>query len=357
MKHILVINTIGMGYEGISSVILNYLEHMDKENLDLHIAVSPDTDCEILARIEKIGKFEKIAERNTNLKEYIIQLTRLLKKEKFDAVHIHGNSGTMFLETLIAKVYGVNNIIVHCHNTVCSHPIINFIFKYPMCILADKRIACSSASGKWLYHQFPFIVLNNAIDLEKYRYNEELREYHRARMNLRNSYVIGHSGSFIEQKNHEFLIAVFYEYHKMNQNAKLLLMSDGPLMEEIKKKIEMLGLRDSVIFAGRRSDAAEYYNAMDLFLLPSRWEGLPLVMIEAQANALPVIVSDVITDEAMCTPRTFKLDLKLGEKIWAEKIKYIESMNFNRNDNVESFMQNKAFDIKQEASTLRNIYL
>ena len=99
MKHIFVINTIGMGYEGISSVILNYLEHMDRENLDLHIAVFPNTDRKILERISKIGRCEVVPERNNNLKEYIIQLCRLLKTREFDVVHIHGNSGTMFLET------------------------------------------------------------------------------------------------------------------------------------------------------------------------------------------------------------------------------------------------------------------
>ena len=143
------------------------------------------------------------------------------------------------------------------------------------------------------------IILPNAIDPERFKFNERARQEIRSRYGIaEDDFVIGHVGRFYPQKNHEFLIDVFNEVHKQKSNAKLLLLGDGPLQEQIRQKTKSLGLVESVIFVGLQKDPAPFYSAMDVFVFPSLWEGLGIVLLEAQYNGLPCIVSGAIPDEA-----------------------------------------------------------
>lgn len=353
---VLVINTLGLHYEGITSVIFNYINAMDRENLNVSFIAFNDIEESLKMRFQKLGIIYFVQKRKKNIKQYVKDLDRVLSN-KFDVVHIHGNSGTMAIESILAKKHKVKKIIVHCHNTTCDHKVLNEFLKAPMNLCATDRIACSDASGKWLYGRRMFITLNNAIDINKYHYDQYKRDIFREKFGVRDEFVIGHSGHFSEQKNHYFLIDVFYAYHKIDNSAKLLLLSDGPRLEAVKEKVRQLDLSEHVIFAGRRNDASDIYNAMDLFLLPSLWEGLPLVMIEAQANGLPILVSDTITQDAKCTQRTFYYSLGYGADAWAKKIAEIGKMQFDRNDNMDTDIRNKGFDIEYEADVLRKIYL
>ena len=264
----------------------------------------------------------------------------------------------MLIETALAKLRGVKKVIVHTHSTSTNHHLANVVMRYPMMYIAQVRLACSKAAGDWLYGNQKYMVLNNAIDLGKYRFDPQKREQYRKEFGVKEEeFLIGHIGHFTLQKNHFFLLNVFKAYHSQNPKAKLVLIGDGPDQQEVKKAAKDLGIWNQVVFTGRRSDAVYIYSAMDLFLLPSRWEGLPVVMIEAQANGLPMLVSDVITRDAGCTDRVCWKSLSTGYDAWAEEIGEIAALPCARTDDLTSSICACGYDIHKEADTLRNIYM
>lgn len=356
MKKVLVINTIGLNYEGITSVIYNYCNALDKKDIEISFIGHENMNPVLKEQFESIGEVLITPKRKSNIKGYIKSLDKILKS-KYDVVHIHGNSGTMAIETILAKIHGVKNIIIHGHSTKCNHPIINKVLTPIMKISSDYYIGCSNAAGSWLYGKSPYIVLNNAIDINKYVYNDTIRKECRKELGVMNEFIIGHIGHFTETKNHTFIIDIFEKVYQQLPTAKLLLVSDGPKLEEIKEKVSQLGLDNRVIFTGRRNDAYRLYQAMDLFLFPSLWEGLGMVTIEAQTASLPVLASDTISQETNCTNRIFykSLDEKAGN--WAKEIINIKNKEFSRKNLLVDNIRQHGFDINKEAEKLREIYI
>ena len=355
MKKVLIINTVGFQYNGINSVISNYLTNMNREGLRFVFPVYEDIMPSLKAELEALGETAVVSNRKKKITGYMRDLMGLMK-DNFDAVHIHGNSGTMLIEVALAKLCGVKHVMIHSHSTRTNHPIVNRLLKAPMMCLADTCIACSRASGQWLYGNYPHTVLNNAVDLPGFRFSEESRETYRREFGIRDEFLIGHIGHFSAAKNHFFLIDIFREFHKLEPRSKLLLLSDGPRFEQVKAKVAELGLEDAVIFAGRRNDIAGIYSAMDLFILPSCWEGLPLVLVEAQANGLPVLASDVITEDAICTDRILYKSLEDGAPAWADQLMQLRDRGYDRTADTHPDIAAKGFDIREEAEKLRTIY-
>lgn len=357
MKKILIINTVGFQYEGITSVILNYIGSMDRENLDFTFPVYVDTHPKLKEQLNTLGRTVTVPDRKKDVKGYVAQLYRILG-EGYDVLHVHGNSGTMLIETVLAKLRGVKKVIVHTHSTSTDHPIANAVMKYPMMLLAEERLACSRAAGEWLYGNHPYTVLNNAIDIKKYRFDPQKREQYREEFGVKeDEFLIGHIGHFSPPKNHIFLLDIFKAYLERDQKSKLLLIGIGPDQPQVKEKAKELGIWDQVIFAGRRSDASSIYSAMDLFLLPSRWEGLPLVTLEAQANCLPALVSDRVPLEVKCTDHVFFEPLTDASREWALNLEKIRRLDTDRAANTYGDIAGKGFDISREAESLRRIYL
>jgi len=186
MRKILIINTIGIGREGISSVIYNYCSNMNYPEFSFTF-VTPKIHKikkDVKEQFETIGRVCLLSDRQNKTLFYLKELKRLLKQEKFDVIHIHGNSGTMLLEVLIAKICGIKYIITHCHNIVCDHWIINKIFRIPMIWMATSLLACSKEAGEFLYGSHDFKVLNNAIDADKYKFNVETRRTYRTKFKI-----------------------------------------------------------------------------------------------------------------------------------------------------------------------------
>ena len=198
------------------------------------------------------------------------------------------------------------------------------------------------------------IILNNAIDTSKFSYNKEIRKSIRKKENLEGKFVVGHAGRFVNQKNHEFLIDIFYEIHKMDKNTELLLFGDGPLRQNIEIKVKNLKLESNVKFMGIKQNINEYMQAMDIFLLPSFYEGLPVVGVETQTSGLSCIFSTNVTEEAKLIEDTIYIDLDKGAKYWAEQA--LQFKETQRKDK-SSLIAERGFDIKKEARKLQNYYL
>ncbi len=357
MPKIGIISLVPMELQGITSVIYNYTLNMDKTDIVMEFITHGDIPDSVLKDFSQIGPMHILSHRKASLLQYAKDLTKLLKKQKYDAVHIHGNSGTMLIESLIAKYCQVKKIIVHVHNTSCNYPALNKVLVPIMKCLATDYAACSPDAGKWLYGKTPFTVFNNAIDPVLYRFDSQICKEVRDEFSIGDATLIGHIGHFSTQKNHTFLIDIFEKFHSQNKNSKLLLIGDGPFLSDIQNKVSALGLQESVIFAGKRTACHRLYQAMDLFVLPSLWEGLPLVIMEAQAAGLPILASTAVPTEAKIRNCMYRMELTEGVDAWANQMQEILQTHKAHEDNPETDIARAGFDIRQEAKKLRHLYL
>lgn len=355
-KKVLVVNTIGMGFEGMSFVILNYLRNMPREDLQLHITADRELCDEMREILEALGTVHIIPMKQEDPKGYLMGIRQILKTG-FDVIHVHGNSGTMAMEAVLARMCGVKKVFVHSHSTKTDHPLVNAILKYPMMLCASRRLACSAGSGKWLYGNWKHTVLNNAIDLARFRFDPDVRDQCRKEFGLGEAFVLGHIGNFYEPKNHSFLIDVFAEFHKLQPDSRLLLAGGGPDVDLAVEKVNQLQLQDAVIFAGRRTDVERIYQALDVFVMPSLWEGLPLVLLEAQASGLPVLASDRITKDVQCSRNFRYLPLEEGPAVWVEQLLQLREAPVDRTGDAARGLRERGFDIRTEAERLHRMYV
>ena len=282
--------------------------------------------------------------------KYFFTLKKIIKDGNYDAVHINMLSLANILPVLAAQFTKVK-VIIHSHNagmpSGLARKVLHFINK-PFVALADNRLACSEAAGKWMFGKKSFTVIPNAIDLSVFSLNEEKRNEIRQKYNIGDSVLIGHVGRFAEQKNHAFLIDVFAELCRKSAKYKLMLVGEGELMEEIKQKVADAGLKDKVIFTGSVSNVQDYMQAMDVFVLPSLFEGLPVTGIEAQASSLPCVFSDRITKELKITDNVVFVPIE-DKTAWIKEIEQLTSTP--RIDNTAK-LKESGYDIKNSIKLL-----
>ena len=268
----------------------------------------------------------------------------------------------------VAKKYGIKEIIVHSHNAGNMYGKLKLYFheknKKNIDSYANHFWSCSRLASKWLYedeiiNSDKFKVINNAIDIEKFDYNEDIRKKYREDMNLKDKFVLMNVGRFNIQKNHHFLIDVFNEVRKEINEAKLLLVGVGELEDEIKDKVSKLGLNDYVEFLGTRNDVNNLMQASDIFLMPSLFEGLPVSAVEAQASGIRCILSDKITDEIKITDLVEFLDIDKEDSVdkWKDLIISIKDKGLDDRKSKKEDIKNAGFDIKSEAKKLEEFFL
>lgn len=356
---VLVINTVRFKLNGISAVIKNYYQAMDKKNLQMDFVAIDDPSDEYRCFFET-NHLRCFVFHKKNIDSYFCKILNLCRKEKYDIVHIHGNSANMAIELFAVTLGGVKVRIAHSHNTTTMHPFMHNLLWPMFSKLCTTRLACGEDAGKWMYRDKNFTVLNNGIQTKDYAFSEEKRNTVRKELGIQDDEILlGHVGNFIEQKNHSFLIDIFSEVHSENPKFKLLLISDGMLMPIIKDKVHSLGLDDAVIFLGKTLKVSEYLQGMDLFLLPSLHEGLPVVLVEAQAAGLICAVSNTVAKEADLTETSVFLPIN-STAPWAEAVKKLGYKKRNREEdstNNIALIKEKGYDIEQNADKLRQIYV
>jgi glycosyltransferase involved in cell wall biosynthesis len=252
--------------------------------------------------------------------------------------------------------------IAHSHSTSSGSglaAVVKDILQKPLkSNSVDHLFACSEAAGEWLFgskNMNAVSILKNSIDANKFVYNEITRVQVRRNLAIDQRFVIGHVGSFIEPKNHMFLIDIFKEIHEKNNKSVLMLVGRGELSEKVTLKVKELGLEDSVMFMGIRTDIPELLQAMDVFLFPSLYEGLPLTLVEAQAAGLIVIASDKITEEINLTNLVKFISLERPASYWAEKL--FQYTNSYKRRNTHEKICEAGYDVKENAKWLEEFYL
>lgn len=298
---------------------------------------------------------------------YAKSLKSILNQTEYAAVHFN-MSYANFIPIIIARWIGAKKIIMHSHSTAIDDRrdsirfakiIIHKLGRYLMNYMADEYLACSSLAAKWMYpgsilQSKHYHMARNAIDVSKYNYNPHVRDDIRRKLKINDdTFVIGHVGRFTYQKNHEFLINVFKKVHQKVNDSVLLLIGEGPDEGIIKQKVKELKLNNNVMFLGRRNDVPKLFQAMDCFVLPSRFEGLPIVGIEAQAAGLPCVFSTAITAEASVSDEVVFTSLD-DMSHWISNI--LATSTKQRKACEKSCLDTAGYNIQSEIKKIESLY-
>lgn len=327
MRKVLLISSRPLEHSGMTNVELNVISY-NKDIIDFEVACGFDYISEYIEVLDNMRITHIRLPDKSNVIKYMEAIRKVVKKGKYEAVYIHGNSAMMIMEALPSKLGGAY-VVTHCHNTSTLHPLAHYLSKPLFNMLVDVKIGCSEGAAKWAYCGKRQQVVLNGINTSKFKYDPIKREKMRSILSLRNNTVIGHIGTFNYQKNHEKLVSVFDVIHKRNNSAKLLLIGDGENQNSIKNLIASKGLSEAVIIIDHVDNPQDYLQAMDIMVLPSRFEGFCLVAIEAQCSGLPVLASDS-SREAIVTKESKVLSIKERDSVWADEV--INMMTYERED-------------------------
>lgn len=361
MKKVLVVNTVSSKLDnGIFKIMYEYAKET-KDYFLYDFVLTGNIEQEAISKLESIGnKFFVYRDfRHKRPIKYLKWLNGLLLENKYDIIHVHGNSATMLLEMYAAKANGIDKRICHCHSSSSKFKVIHNLLKPALNKTVTSAVACSQVAGEWLFTT-NFSILNNGISSSKYQFSEKERKQYRELLKIEDSFVIGHVGYISDEKNQLFLIDIVECLINDIPNIKLLLIGGGNELPQLKEIIKNKKLDDYIITLGRRNDVPRLYSAMDLFVFPSKFEGFGLVLVEAQANGLICLSSDNVPKETAIDNSTKYLSLS-DMNLWNEEIKSISINQISLNRKVISqanidVICKKHFDINTNRQKLIDLY-
>jgi glycosyltransferase involved in cell wall biosynthesis len=356
----------GLNRGGAETMVMNLYRFIDKSKIQFDFIVHTTDKCDYDDEIHELGGKIYHIPRYTGKNHYLykkVWRNFFQKHPEYQIIHGHMRS-TASIYLRIAKQYGLTTI-AHSHSTSSGtgfSAIVKNLLQYPIRYIADYLFACSYNAGMWLFgkkacQKDNFFIVNNAIDTKKFIYDKNKREKKRKEFRIEDKFVVGHVGRFHTSKNHQFIVDIFKEVHDRNSNTVLVLVGDGELRQSIENKVQELGLENSVIFTGVRSDIPEIFQAFDVFVLPSLYEGLGMVAIEAQATGLPCIVADTIPKEAFVTDLIHVLSLKESKNHWVNKILELAESSNKKRINTYEQIKLRGYDIKETSEWLEKFYL
>ena len=290
-----VLQVIGsLGYAGVEAVVMNYYRHVNTEQVQFDFITcsqEPERfDDEIISRG---GHIYRLPSRSRSPFAYMRELYNLIKINDYKIVHVHQNSASMAMDGIVAKMCRVPVIIGHSHNTFCRVKWQHYLFKPIVNFVLTYRFACSERAGRWIFgNRSDIKLINNAIDTSIYQFDNNIREKVRTELNLNNSFVVGFVGRLSHQKNLFRLLDIFKNLCTINDDAYLLLVGDGEQRKPLEEYACNLNINNKLLFLGKVNNVNEIMMGMDVFFMPSLYEGLPVVIVEAQATGLTCVISD-----------------------------------------------------------------
>ena len=348
-----------MGRGGLETMLMNYYRQIDRSRVQFdfltHRAEPADYDKEIKALGGKIYHLPRLVPWSPSYRRALARFFR--EHPEYRVIHVHQDclSGVILK---VAERCGVPVRIAHSHSSSQDRN-----WKYPIKLYYKRSIpryatalfACGQEAGEWMFDGAPFHILNNAIDTRAYLFDPRRAAQVREALGIpADAFVIGHVGSFAATKNQTFLLDIFFVLCRQVPEARMLLVGDGGLRGETEKKATELGLRDRIIFTGVRGDVPDLLQAMDVFVFPSIFEGLPLALVEAQAAGLPCLISDSIPPDCDLTPLVRRLSLKEPPEAWAEAL--LSARGAERTD-TGALIGAAGFDVAENARRLQEYYL
>lgn len=364
--HVLVLDTV-MDRGGAEAMIMNYMRHIDRNVIKFDFLTNRDYRAAYEDEIESLGGrvYHMCPMYPGKFRQYKREVREFLKEHpEYKIIHSNLEERSYFA-LKEAKKLSVPVRISHSHNRplgVNLKLIMRYYFRFMLKYYNTHMFACGTEAGDWLYgkkNRDKVIIMKNAIDADEYRYNLEISKSMKRELGIEGKKVIGHVGRFFLQKNHTFLIDIFKAVHDRDPETVLLLVGGGEqddaLKNQIKDKVNHLGLTDSVKFLGVRDDVAKVVQTFDVFLLPSLFEGLPVTMIEAQAAGLPCVISDKVPIQCDITGNVEVVALEDSLDKWAETVCRLAD-EFEKKDTYEMIVKT-GFDIGENARWLEKFYI
>lgn len=347
---------------GVESVIMNYYRNIDREKLQMDFLCN-SSNIAYEDEIKKLdGEVYKIKPRSKNVFTYYKQLNQFFKNNshKYSTIWVNICSLANIDYLIYAKKYKIKHRIIHCHNSQNMDSKLRLVLhqfnKIRLGKYATDYWTCSQGASEWFFNSNQnkkIVLVHNAIDCDKFKFDMNTRKEYRKDLNLDGKLVFGNIGRFHFQKNQLRLLEIFKKISEKKENTVLLLIGDGEEKDKIVDKIKELKLEDSVKLLGIRDDVEKILQCMDAIIFPSLFEGLPLVLVEAQANGLPIFASDTITKEIIIGDNVTLISLEKDNEYWA---KTILDSNLDRCDNYES-LQKEGYDIKKESKKIERLLL
>jgi len=361
-----VLHVIGlMDRAGAETMIMNLYRNIDRSRVQFDFVENSYAPAAYDEEIKKLGGriYRCMHYNGKNHFAYVKWWKNFFNEHKNDYVAVHGHIGsTAAIYLKIAKKYGLYTI-AHSHSSGTDHSLMAFlyaIYSYNTRNIADYFFGCSLIAGidrygKNVVESNKFTVLNNAINTADFQFDATVRQKVRRELGINDdAFVVGHVGRFLSVKNHRFLVEVFSKILDKKPDSKLLLVGDGELRHEIEDKVERLGIKGQVIFTGVRSDVNRMLLAMDVFVFPSLFEGLPVTLIEAQTSGLPCVMSDKVPEESIKTQGlVFIKKLEDNAEMWAEEV--IECSSIERKSRIDE-IKSAGYDITHTAAWLADFY-
>lgn len=361
MKILVVCRNLKLG-SGITSWILNYYRVLaSKKDVTIDLLVE-----EPIANSQKLNipndiHLIKIPSMKHHFWQYLLDWHRISQycETDYTYVHIHLDNLVRFFYLFFLRKK--NNVILHSHNSYNDevennkikwllHQLGKLIVKHGKFI----HFACSDLAANWLFGKAPYYQINNGIDLVDFKYNASLRREYLTQFNLVGKHVYGHIGRFAYQKNHERLIKIFSEIYQRDKLARLVLIGDGYNKEKIESLVSTMNLKQVVLFLGYRSDVDQLLNMLDYIIFPSLYEGLPISLVEAQANGIPVFYSNQITQEVSLLPESFSFSLAENDEKIANRIMQIKPLE--RREKAVTLLKKSGYEKKDVIDKLYHFY-
>lgn len=364
-KPIRILHVLGdLNLGGAEALVMNIYRNIDRDRIQFDFVIHTENECAYNQEIRNMGGniFAVPRYNGLNHLKYSKAWNRIFSEKKYNIIHCHVRS-TAAIILYIAKRYGIYTIS-HAHNTSEERTLRGLckrLYEIPIRYVADSFFACSYDAGKWQFGKRicsgdDFFILKNGISIDKFVYDESIRQKVRSSLNIGNQCVIGHVGRFDLQKNHKKLLHIYKELLKLDENNLLILVGTGKLEATIKEQARALKIYDKILWLGTRTDVNELMQAMDIFVFPSLFEGLGIVLIEAQAAGLPCIVSNTIPKEACISTLVEKMDVNKSSLEWAEQIANIKHNGVVRESPIDQLYKS-GYCIIDTVKWLENFYL
>ncbi len=344
-----------MANGGIEHFVMDNYRHIDRSRVQFDFLVSVDHkgffDDEILSLG---GKMYHAFPLKKNPLRNCRDIARIVKENHYDIVHRHTGSAFGYWDLRAARSGGAKHLILHSHNNLAGNLRLHFLckkyLKFP-CI----QFACSEEAGQWLFDEADDVkIVRNAVDCNRFQFTDEVRDKTRKLLGIENKFVIGHIGRFELQKNHKRLLEIFSQICQTNPNSALVCVGVGSLQDECEKYAAELGIKEKVLFLGTRPDIPQLMSAFDVFVMPSIYEGLPFVLVEAQASGLPCVVSSNVPEESNIMDLVKFVALEQSDEYWADAI--LKCASDKGRQGCAAEMKKRGYDIYTNAEWLCEYY-
>ena len=351
-----IIGSLNMG--GAENLIVNLYKNIDRRVIQFDFLLYDKPQGKnYYDEVIKLGaQIYYVPSKKDGLIRNYKAIKEIVKLHRYSIVWKNTDNCFAGMDIIAAKHGRAQRCILHSHNTwglrlqrelhYLTRPLVN--------VFTNSRWACGEAAGKWMFGNRKFIVVNNGIDLNYFCYREEIRNEYRETLGLQDKIVVGNIGRFEPQKNHSFMIDVFSEFCKKEEQAVLVLIGEGGLQEEIKGQARKRGIEDKVLFLNTRTDTAELLQMMDIFIMPSKFEGFGIALLEAQATGLPCIASDQVPDKVNVTGQVEYLSLE-DAKQWADTLRAMK--NRGSIDNATAMIREAGYSIQDIAKDIEAMIL